>query len=438
MYTSKPTISVIIPSHNRSDVLRRTLNALREQTYPLQQLEVLVVVDGCTDGTGEMLGYYKAPFALRVIEQPNYGPAAARNEGAVQAEGEILLFLDDDIVSAPSLIEAHVRAHQCRSGHAVIGYLPPVFQGQMDFFRVGLRTWWENKFHALRQIGHRYTYQDMLSGNFSVEAGLFARVGGFDTTFWCHEDYELGVRLIEAGIPFTFAEDALGYHHENSDLDRSFLRARQEGCADVLIGRRHPELRLTLPLAHFEAPCSPLSCILRNLAFEWPTAGDRLANGVCSVLDFLEQVRLRWPWRHLYGILRGYWYLRGVADELGNRRALGSFLQGGLARTGGDKLEIDVDLSEGLVEAERRLDIVRPTGVHIRYGQHLIGRIPTQPGAERLRGVHLRPILASELSVPLLIALALESAAGAADDACCLPATCSAQSLGVIYARESA
>jgi cellulose synthase/poly-beta-1,6-N-acetylglucosamine synthase-like glycosyltransferase len=75
--THLPTTSVIIPTHNRCASLKRTLDALCTQTYPLSLLEVLVVADGCTDETVDMLRCYAAPFALRVLvlKEPPQGPA---------------------------------------------------------------------------------------------------------------------------------------------------------------------------------------------------------------------------------------------------------------------------------------------------------------------------------------------------------------------------
>jgi len=433
----EPTVTVIIPTYNRSISLQRTLDALCAQTYPLQQVEIIVVTDGCTDGTAEMLCHYEAPFTLRVIEQLNQGPSVARNQGAAQARGRLLIFLDDDIESAPSLIEAHVRAHARQPDRVVIGYLPPVIQEPTDFFRTGLWVWLEAMFQPMRKPGHRYGYWNLLSGNFSLEAELFARVGGFDPALRCHEDYELGVRLIKAGASLTFAADALGYHHETSDLNRSLQRKYQEGRADVMIGRRYPELCPSMPLAHFWEPWSSLSRRLRFLAFAWPGGGDRLAASLRCTLDILEWMRLRSRWRRRLDELLDYWYWRGVAEELGTRRELASFLQYGLVRADESVHEIELDLREGLEAAERRLDKERPAGTRIRYGPWPVGRIPSQPGAERLRGAHLRPILATDLAWPLLRALALEGAAGKAIDADRLFAESSVQSSETVYANEN-
>ncbi|MBI1882392.1 MAG: glycosyltransferase family 2 protein [Chloroflexi bacterium] len=405
-----PSVSIIIPTHNRSASLRSTLDALCLQTYPLERVEVIVVADGCRDQTVQMLQHYEAPFTVGVIEQPSQGPAAARNNGAAKATGQFLIFLDDDIEAAPLLIEAYVHAHQSRPNQVAIGYLPPRLQEQSGFFRVALQTWWETMFRTMRQPGHRFTYSNLLSGNFSLEAKLFACVGGFDTTLWCHEDYELGFRLLKAGADFTFVAEAMGYHHEKTDLKCSLQRKFQEGRADIMLGRRHSELLTVLPLANIEVPRFSLGHLLRTLAFVQPALGDRFAAYLLRGLDILERIRLRGRWGHLLDHLLGYWYWRGVVAELGTWNALVDFLQGGPAPANGNSYELELDLREGVEVAERRLDKERPASVRIRYGQQPIGRIPPQPGAERLRSTHLRPILATDMAWSLLMALTLEQA----------------------------
>src|SRR5262249_46437775 len=103
-----------------------------------------------------------------------------------------------------------------------------------------------------------------------------------------------------------------------------------------------------------------------------------------------------------------YWYLRGVTEELGSRKAFSEFLQAGPHCSDQAGLEIEIDLAAGLEEAECRLDQERPDGARLWYGQHIVGRIPPSAGAERLPGAPLPPILATELAWPFLIALALE------------------------------
>jgi GT2 family glycosyltransferase len=160
---------------------------------------------------------------------------------------------------------------------------------------------------------HRFTYQDLLSGNLSLDAELFARLDGFDAAFAnCGgEDYEFGLRLLKADVSFVLADDAVGYHyeHEINNLDRSFDRSRQEWRSDVLSGRRHPELRPTLHIKDYETPYFLVDKIFVAIAFLWPAVVDWLAVSARKSLDLLESLGMRegggcglW--------LRGYWYLR--------------------------------------------------------------------------------------------------------------------------------
>ena len=409
MNKENPTVSIIIPSHNRSSSLRRALDALHSQTYPIDLMEVIVVADSCIDDTLAMLQDYKAPFKLHAIEVNCRSASIARNTGAASATGQLLLFLDDDIEAMPPLVESHIGTHQERPGCVVMGPYPPKLHGGTRFFDVEVRAWWEEKFYQMSLSDHRFHYQDLLSGNLSLDAELFARLDGFDSAFGnCGgEDYEFGLRLLKADVPFVFAAGAVGYHyeHETNNLDRSFRRSRQEGRSDVLIGQRHPELRPTLHIKDYETPYSWIDKILVVVAFFSPAVLDWLAAGLRKSLDLLESLGMRGTWRWLRAKLRGYWYLRGVIDELKSRSAISSFMQGGPVRADLGGHEINIDLQQGWFEAESLLDAERPAGVYLYYDQLTIGHIFPQAGMEPLRGPHLRSILALHFAEPLARAI---------------------------------
>ncbi|MEG4031581.1 MULTISPECIES: hypothetical protein [unclassified Microcoleus] len=99
-----------------------------------------------------------------------------------------------------------------------------------------------------------------------------------------------------------------------------------------MIGRRHPELRPTLHIKDYETRDFLVDKIVVAIAFLWPAVMDWLAVGVRKSLDLLESLGMRETWRWLRAKLRGYWYLRGVIDELKTRSEIFSFMHGGLAR----------------------------------------------------------------------------------------------------------
>ena len=407
------TFSIILITHNRSSSLRRALDALQSQTYPMNLIEVRVVVDSCIDDTLAMLQDYKAPFKMHIIEANCRSVGMSRNIGAAEATGQLLLFLDDDIEAMPCLVENHGRVHRERPACAAIDPYPPQLQSRTNFFDVEVRTWWEEKFYQMSKPTHRYTYQDLLCGNLSIDIKLFAGTGGFDSAFGpgtAYEDYEFALRLLKANVPFAVAPDAVGYHyeHETNNLDRSLGRFRQEGRSDVLLGHRHPELRPILPIAAYETACSLLDKILVAVMFFWPAAVDWLALGLRKSLDLLESLRMRKTWRWLRAKLRGYWYLRGVIDELKSRSALFSFMQGEPAHADLGRHEIEIDLQEGWEAAERIIDEQKPDGIYLRYGELSVGHVIPQFGVEPLRGAHLRSILALDFAEPLAGAMAVK------------------------------
>jgi glycosyltransferase involved in cell wall biosynthesis len=408
MMASLPTnpmlqASLIIPTHNRREQLRQGLQALTQQDVLPGVFEVILVLDACTDGTLELVDEFAGQLEIYALEQPGLGPGAARNRGARAARAARLIFMDDDVTPAPGFVRAHLEA----PGQVLIGYLPPHLGAQQGYFRQELFDWWEANFARLRLQGCRFQYSDLTSGNFSLPADLFWQAGGFNEEFRCHEDYELGVRLLAAGAEFEFSDRARGAHYENSDLARSLQRKFDEGEADVRLGRLYPELRKTFLMWRLERYALLPTRLLKLLAFQAPflarpvTAGLRLLAGLA---DRLGMFRL-WQ-RIVYGLL-GYWYWRGAAKELGSLRALKAYLpQVGQAQEPGSGWTwVELDLAHGLEQGERLLDAQRPDGVRLVYQGIPAGEIPPLPGGERLAGRHLRPALVRNLAAPVVKAM---------------------------------
>jgi len=109
-----PMVSVVIPTYNRKDLLKECLDSLFNQTYPKERYEIIVVNDGSTDGTEEVLKEYakKAPCAFKWLTQQNKGSYAARNLGIKNARGEIICFIDDDCIADRKWLEDLVRAFE--------------------------------------------------------------------------------------------------------------------------------------------------------------------------------------------------------------------------------------------------------------------------------------------------------------------------------------
>ena len=410
MIDSQPRFdaTVVIPTHNRQASLLRALEALCTQTAPAESFEVIVVADGCDDGTQSAVVGQTTPYRLRLIELDGRGAATARNHGADAADGDLLIFFDDDVEPSRQLISEHLRAHRQGSRSLVIGCCPPVIRGA-SLIDVELRRWWHDHILSMRRTDHRYTYRDMHAGNFSIRRDLYRETGGFDEAFpGCGgEDYEFGARLLAHNVEFSFSNTALGLHHEKSDLDRSLRRAFQEGRADVLIGHRHPELRRDLPLATSREANRALRRAQARAFRPRLSPSGRVARLRISLLEHLH-FRRKALWRYI--LLRRYWYFRGVAHELGSAYELDRFVAASPPEQPLEGALLNVDLAAGLQNAIQFIDEQSPPGVRLRFGTIEIGVLQPAAGAEPVRGRQITRCL--ESSAALISALAV---AGAVD-----------------------
>jgi glycosyltransferase involved in cell wall biosynthesis len=97
---------------NRAQFLKQVLESLREQTLPQSEFEIVLIDDGSSDETRETVESFRSCLPLRYFFQTNAGLASAKNHGIFAAQGRIVLFLDDDDVTAPSLLEEHMKSHR--------------------------------------------------------------------------------------------------------------------------------------------------------------------------------------------------------------------------------------------------------------------------------------------------------------------------------------
>jgi GT2 family glycosyltransferase len=311
-------ISVVIPTCNRRERLRETLLALANQSVEGDQFQVIVVPNGCTDGTAEFIESLPFPMPVTVLSQPVAGRAKARNAGARAASADIVLFLDDDMEAAPELLRAHLDAHQGSPDTAVIGYFPVANRGaEQTILDEAAQRWWNKVFANLGEPDHEFTFRDFSTGNVSIPRSLFLAQGGFDETLDQNssgEDWELGFRLIQRGVRFKYARNAMALHHDPASLAKVLRRSRQEGRGHAFIVGRHPELLGEFHLgrlARYHVPRSlrPFS----RLLWKYPqliaplTLPLRLLHDIAFHLN-----RSNAMWK-FHGLLVGIAYWRGVS-----------------------------------------------------------------------------------------------------------------------------
>jgi peptidoglycan/xylan/chitin deacetylase (PgdA/CDA1 family)/glycosyltransferase involved in cell wall biosynthesis len=245
-------LSVIIPTFNRRHVLERTLPALLAQDLSAEDYEIIIVLDGSTDGTAELLRDWKPKCAFRAIVGPHRGPSAARNVGIRAAVGDLVLLLDDDLLGVPNLLRQHCMAHSGSEPQVVHGPIYVAPKGSESIPRYYFERWYADYYRSLNldievrypeEIGNSISVLSSLA-NSSMPREILLRCGGFDEEILVSEDLELGLRLWKMGIPFRFRSIAIAYeYYVKSSSEYLEGRAGASSAGDLLISRKHPEYR---------------------------------------------------------------------------------------------------------------------------------------------------------------------------------------------------
>lgn len=246
-----PRASVLIPTRQRREALRRALLSLREQTAPAASYEAIVSIDGSTDGTEEMVAAFEAPYALRVAAGPARGRATACNAALALARGEVTIVLDDDMRPGAGFVERHLSHHPPGSRLCVMGAAPI----ELDRSSPRAGRYVQRRFNAhlerLARPGHEFVPRDFYSGNASLRTETLREVGGFSESFavYGNEDVDLWLRLRAAGVELRYDPEALARQAYDKDLRALVRDTSQKGHTAVLLARAHPEAFPLLRLA---------------------------------------------------------------------------------------------------------------------------------------------------------------------------------------------
>jgi len=247
---------------------------LARQDAPADAFEVIVVDDASDDGTADVA----RDAGVRLVQhERNRGAAAARNTGAAAAAGELLLFLDSDVVPAPGLVAAALALAD-RGTAAATGRYDAEPAGDGDRFARYKALW---TFWCWERTGVRTGRSSHLQGALAaVRADVFAAAGGFDETYLggSVEDYELSRRLLAAGHTIAFDDGLRGRHHFDDfgtvarnywDRTRMWARLRREGSGGFSSGqasRRSALSAVCAAAAAWSAPALPLTAPIVLLA----------------------------------------------------------------------------------------------------------------------------------------------------------------------------
>lgn len=237
-------LDVVIPTKNRPGQLHETLQSLAVQSH--RCFGVIVVDDG-----GSVEARTLVPQSLHqqlsirfVRNDTSVGAGVSRNRGVAAATAPYIVFIDDDCVAEPALVERHLHTLESSAGPVVS--LGPILSPRGEHQPVWA-TWdadrMEREYRKLECGEVRPEWTHLFTGNVGVRRADFLGVGGFDQRFRRGEDIELGYRLAQSGCEFRFSHEAVVFHHSQRDL-RSWLRiSAATAWFDVEWDRLVPEAR---------------------------------------------------------------------------------------------------------------------------------------------------------------------------------------------------
>lgn len=246
--------SIVIPTYNRLPILEKCLIALENQHLddlsPVSGYEVVVVDDGSTDGTIDWLKTHQADIVphVRWFCQDHQGPAIARNLGVEKAQGDIIIFIDSDLVVTEQFLQSHAEA---------------LIQAQKNLGNDKVFTYGRviNTCNFDQPTREPFKVTDFsaayfATGNVAIARHWLEQAGLFDTRFQLYgwEDLELGVRLKQLGLTLVKCPDAVGYHWHPAfslkQIPKLIDQEIQRGRMGVLFYRKHPtwEVRMMIQM----------------------------------------------------------------------------------------------------------------------------------------------------------------------------------------------
>lgn len=281
-------LSIVIPTQNRWDVLGRTIEGLRRQT--VSGFETIVVVD---EGAEVPSHLRDAEYVLR--DQP--GVAAARNSGVRHSSRALVLFLGDDTIPTPRLVERHLARHaeHPQPEVGILGHVawhPAVARGRLQRWL----DWSDTQFDFRHIVSDEAGWGRLYTSNVSLKRDMFWDVGGFDEDFtFGYEDLDLGYRLHDKGFRLLYDPDALVEHYHRYDWRGIQRRFVLMGGGEHLMVQKHPEFP-----PHF---LDVLSNRRRTTALSlWPLLVDRIPTRAAR-------------WRHTAERRAGAWYGKALTPS---------------------------------------------------------------------------------------------------------------------------
>jgi GT2 family glycosyltransferase len=289
-----PSLSVVIPSRNRRAQVTALVETLLIDPHIL---EIVVVDDGSTDGTATALAELAATDArVKVLIGRSDGGALARTDGAVHATGDVIWFIDDDVMPDPGLPAMHLKHHLDRQRRVVVGYMPtriPDERGPMGFATVLYASEYEGRCAHYEQDPSGIL-RNLWMGNVSMRRDVYLDV----TLRWPlplprfrHEDQNIGLRLLSTGSSAVFDRDIRAVHRHQRTMAQFRRDCRLDGAGIAALEAAYPDLVDDPGPSRFRLGLSrPVAAVVATASR--PGAGVVIASTLATMTRALGAARL--------------------------------------------------------------------------------------------------------------------------------------------------
>src|SRR5258706_156909 len=233
--------SIIVPTYNGSKRIITLLKALNKQS--VTDFELIVVIDGSSDNTAEIVEPYLSQFySSKIIHQNNQGRSSARNRGAIESLGATLIFFDDDMEPFCDSVERHLNFHKNNSG-LLCGHQTENESAEktdIQNYKAFLTKEWTKKYSGdLNRLNLANLF--FTGANCSMTRNAFEQLKGFDERLTDAEDYDFAYRAIKQNIPVFFDQRNLAVHNDPITCVSYVKRIRQYERAQQKLIELHPD-----------------------------------------------------------------------------------------------------------------------------------------------------------------------------------------------------
>jgi cellulose synthase/poly-beta-1,6-N-acetylglucosamine synthase-like glycosyltransferase len=229
-----PPVSIVIPMYNAERHIKKVLGAVLEQDYP-GPIEVIVVNDGSTDGSLEVVEEIRKTRDFKIMDQKNQGAVTATNNGFRAASHDIIFSIDSDVVLTSDWLKKIIEEFRDPGVGAVQGYYKTPkgvsFWARMMGYDVEARY---------DSIGSRYVTQ-VCTGDTAYRKDAIDKVGLFDPAFRYGYDNDMSYRLVKAGYKLVFRKDALCDHYWKEDIKGYMKQQYHSAYGRMQLVRKHTE-----------------------------------------------------------------------------------------------------------------------------------------------------------------------------------------------------